>query len=138
MPICAVSEVDAKLFTDWTWAQHQMNAFDSQTLTYPRSCMAKVSRGDETVVMVPFHPVLMFESLCHLPSLGDSAKALSLSRIDEAAASAMKDAGLYEAYFLTSEKRFADLALTHGWTIALFDADKSTWLMKKKICESQT
>ena len=132
MPLFAVPETDQKLFTEWMWDQRIITDFDKSVLGYPRACMTQVQQGDETIVMVPVHPVFMLESLARNPNLTDSQLVLALNRIDGLIQKLMQDSGIAEAFFQTDIERFADICEKHGWEKALYDPAKKQWLMKKR------
>ena len=132
MPLYAVPEADAKKFIEWVWEVREKVQFDYDTLSYPRSCMTRAQDEDETLMMIPLQPVLMFESLTRKPGLTDRQSALCLHRIGEVVEKAMEDTGHREAYFLTNDAREAETCSRHGWTKCLYDPEKKIWLMKRK------
>ncbi len=132
LALCKVPESDAELFVKWMFEQKKTTNFDFKTLTYPRACMARVQGNNETVAMVPMHPVLMMESLAHDPGLSESELILALARVNEQLSQAMRDTGMAEAFFITSNKRFADTCENHGWIKAMFDPERKEWLMKRR------
>lgn len=137
MPLYAVPEADAKKFIEWVWDVRQKVQFDYETLTYPRSCMTRAQNEEETLMLIPLQPVLMFESMTRKPNLSDRQSALCLYRIGQEVERVAKDTGHREAYFLTNDAREADTCSHHGWTKALYDPEKKTWLMKRKFNAEQ-
>ena len=127
--LCNVSEADAELFIKWVWALRSKNAFDMKVMTYPRTCMARVQNEEETIMLLPFQPVLMYESLAPKPGLTDRQRALGLWRIGQVVEQAMKDTGLMEAYFLTTDDREAEVCAAHGWE----EVSKQFHVMKRRI-----
>ena len=132
MPVCAVPEADQKLFIEWMWGQRISTDFDKSVISYPRSCMVQITQDDETIALVPVHPVFMLESLARNPNLTDSELVLALRSLDEKIQQTMKDTGMAEAFFQTNSERFADICEKHGWEKALYDPEKKEWLMKKR------
>ena len=132
LALCQVSEEDAELFIKWMFEQKKATNFDFKTLTYPRACMACVHEENETVAMVPLHPVLQLESLAHKEGLSDAALILALRAVDEQVTQAMQNTGMCEVFFQTSNARFAETCSRHGWIKDLYDPVKGTWLMKKQ------
>jgi hypothetical protein len=135
MPIGSVPVEDAKKFISWIWDARFTTQFDKDTLSYPRSCMTRAQNDEETLMMVPIHPVLMFESMARKPGLTDRQSALCLWRIGQVVEKAMEDTGHREAFFLTNDSQEAETCSHHGWTKALYDPEKKTWLMKRKVAE---
>lgn len=131
-PLYAVKQADANLFMQWVWKVRQLVNFDQDTLSYPRSCMTRASSGDETLMMVPLQPVLMFESMVRNPDITDLQSAICLRKIADVVEAAMVDTMHREAYFMTNNEKEADLCAARGWTKALYDPEKNTWLMKRK------
>lgn len=131
--MCAVAPDDAGLYTEWMGQQGSAACLDPKVLAYPRSCMTRVMKGQETLMMFPMHPTLMLESLAKKPGITEWQEILGLDELDKVVTSAMQVTGMCEAFFLTSVERFADTAESHGWTKALYDPAKKTWLMKKQI-----
>jgi hypothetical protein len=138
MPLCDVPEADAKKFTEWVWNVKDKVCFDPDTLSYPRSCMTRAQNGEETLMMIPLQPVLMFESMTRKPGLTDRQSAMCLFKIGEVVEEAMQDSGHKEAYFLTNDAQEAETCSRHGWTKALYDPEKKTWLMKRKTQSATT
>lgn len=132
MPVNAVTPEDASLFSGWAWERRERTAFDSDTLSYPRSCMAKASDGEGPTAFLPFHPVLMFESLVTKPGLSAGKTALSLHRIGQQAEAIAKDTGHAEAYFITNDAAEVTATSKRGWVLVLHDPKKQLWLMKRK------
>jgi hypothetical protein len=132
MPLYVVPEADQKLFTEWMRDQRVITDFDKSVLSYPRACMTQVRQGDETIALVPVHPVFMMESLARNPNLTDSQLVLALHSVDEMIQKLMQDSGMAEAFFQTNIERFADICEKHGWEKALYDTAKKEWLMKKR------
>ena len=132
MPLYAVPDKLARQFIEWIWGAREKTCFDFEVLTYPRSCMTVAKLGDEVAMMIPLQPVLMFESMVRKPGLTDRQSAMCLYRISKVVEKAMGDTGHREAYFLTNVAQEAETASHHGWTKALYDPEKQTWLMKRK------
>jgi hypothetical protein len=132
MPLYAVPEADAQLFTEWMKSQRAVTDFDKRVIGYPRACMARVQQGEETIALVPVHPAFMLESLARDSNLTDSQLVLALSSIDKMIQQTMKDSGMAEAFFQTNIQRFADICERHGWIKALYDPSKHEWLMKRR------
>lgn len=133
MPVSSLPVADAKLFADWAWERRAETNFDPDTLSYTRSCVAKVSDADGAFMFVPFHPVLMFESLISKPGLGAGKTAIGLNRIGQEAERVAHDTGHGEAYFITNDKDEVALTAKRGWVIALHDNERGMWLMKRKF-----
>jgi hypothetical protein len=133
MPLHAVPEDDAKKFIKWVWDVRHDVDFDYDTLSYPRSCMTRAQAGDETLMLIPLQPVLMFESMVHKPGMSDRETALCMARIGEVVEQAAVDTGHKESYFLTNDAREAETCSRHGWTKVLHDPEKRVWLMKRKF-----
>jgi hypothetical protein len=132
MPLYAVPEEDAKKFIQWVWSARDKVNFDPDTLLYPRSCMTRAQNEEETLMLIPLQPVLMFESMARKPELSDGQSVYCLHKIGQVVESLMEDTGHREAYFLTNDEREAETCSRHGWTKALYDPEKKTWLMKRK------
>lgn len=133
MPMCCVHPEDAEKFTEWMKTQAVRTNLDPDVLGYPRACMARLSRNDVTLAMLPLHPVVMLESLASSPELNDWALILGVVELDGVIEKAMETTGMCEAFFLTPIERFANTAESRGWIKALYDPEKKTWLMKKKV-----
>lgn len=142
MPIGSVPEADAKQFSEWMWEQRKKTDFDPQVIAAPRACLMKVTKGEKTVALVPIQPVIFIESLCSDPNATKSQLALAVFEIQEKVKAIMRDTAHTEAYFVTSDKGFADFSEDHGWAKYLFDEKKQAWLMKLQVpagelCASQ-
>lgn len=133
MPISSISPEDAQTFADWAWARREQTCFDADTLSYIRSCIAKVSDAAGPIMFLPFHPVLMFESLISKPGIGAGKTALGLHRIGQEAERIAHHTGHGEAYFITNDAAEVALVVKRGWTIALHDGEKGLWLIKRKF-----
>ncbi len=133
MPVGSVPETDAKLFCEWMWQQREKTQFDPQVINGPRSCLIKVTKGENTVALVPIQPVIFIESLCSDPNATKSQLALAVFEIQEQVKAVMRDTAHIEAYFVTNLKEFADFSEDHGWTKYLFDEKKNSWLMKLQV-----
>ncbi|HEV8492656.1 MAG TPA: hypothetical protein VGR76_10300 [Candidatus Angelobacter sp.] len=133
MPVGSVPEADAKLFCEWMWKQKEKTQFDPEVLNGPRSCLVKVKRGENTLALVPIHPVIFIESLCSDPNATKSELVLAMFQIQEQVKAIMRHTAHTEAYFVTTFKDFADLSENHGWTKYLFDEKKNSWLMKLQV-----
>jgi hypothetical protein len=132
MPLYTVSEADAHLFVEWMREQRKNTDFDKRVLGYPRACMAQITQAEETIALVPVHPVFMLESLARNPNLTDSQLVLALNSLNEQVQQVMQDSGMAETFFQTNIERFADICEKHGWEKALYDPAKHEWLMKKR------
>lgn len=132
MPLYSVPPEDAKLFTKWVYDVRHRVSFDMDTLNYPRSCMTLAKQGDETVMMIPLQPVLMFESMVRKPDLSPRQAAMCMWRIGEQVEQAMTHTGHREAYFLTNDAQEVETCSRHGWTVCLQDTERGQWLMKRK------
>ena len=133
MPVASVTPQDAELFSGWAWERREQTCFDPDTLSYPRSCMAKASDGDGSFLFLPFHPVLMFESLITKPGVSASKTALGMFRIGEQAEAIARQTGHGEAYFITNDADEVALTQKRGWVVVMQDAEKKLWLMKRKF-----
>lgn len=133
MPVGSVPMDDAKKFITWMWKAKEQTNFDQDALSYPRSCMTMAQQDGETVMMIPLHPVLMFESMVKKEGLSDRQAALGMYRIGEVVESVAKDTGHGEAYFITNDAREVHTTSRHGWTVVMHDADRGVWLLKRKV-----
>jgi hypothetical protein len=132
-PIYAATEQDAELFMKWVWELRHKNNFDMDVLRETRAILCKASDDSGPLMYLPAHPVLMYESLAPRPDLTNRQTAICLWRIGQVMENAMRDTGMCEAYFITSDQTEAEVCAAHGWTIAMHDPEKKTWLMKRKI-----
>src|ERR1700722_12431908 len=105
MRLCNLPEEDFRQFVSWVWQLRATNSFDMKVMTYPRTCMARAKNEDGTIMLLPFQPVLFYESMAPRPGLSDRQKALCLWRIGEVVDRAMYDSGICEAYFLTVDEQ---------------------------------
>ena len=135
--LCQVPQADIELFVKWVWALREKNSFDMQVMTYPRACMARVQSEEETVMLVPFHPVLMYESLAPKPGLTDHQRILGLWKINQVVDEAMRDTGMYESFFITSDAQQAETCSRHGWTVAMHDPERKCWLLKHRVAKTE-
>jgi hypothetical protein len=133
MPLSAVVEEDGQLFIKWmTSEQRKKTDLDPNVLGYPRACMLRTEQFQETIAMVPVHPVFMLESLAQKPDLTDSQLVLALSSINDKVQDAMRDTGMAEAFLQTTIQRFADICERNGWEKNMYDPEKGVWLLKKR------
>lgn len=133
LPMCDVAVEDARKFCGWMETQAARTNLDIKVLSYPRSCMARVAKGEKTVAMLPIQPVLMLESLAKDPEMSEWALTLSIIELDALTGQVMASTGICEAYLLTDMPKFVDTAISRGWTKCLHDPERKTWLMKKQI-----
>lgn len=133
MPVGCVSQEDAELFRDWAWRRRIQTNFDADTLTYPRSCMAKASDSNGALLFLPFHPVIMFESLISKPGISAGKRALSMYRIGQEVERIAQQTGHGEAYFITNDANEVAATSKRGWTVVLHDPERNLWLMKRKF-----
>jgi hypothetical protein len=136
-PLCSVTEEEAKTFIAWMWECRKRANFDMAVMSYPRTVMFSAADEQGTTVFLPAQPILMFESLCPRPNASKHEVSYSLWKIGELADSVMRDVGMHESYFLTNDSAEADSTGKHGWIKLLHDAEKNTWLMKRRIPEVQ-
>jgi hypothetical protein len=115
MPLTVFPPEDQKQFGAWIWGVRKITQFDMDVIGYPRTCMAKASSNGRPLLYVPVTPVLMLESLAPDPELTKSQKALALWRIVEEMDGVMKLTGMYETYFITKDRDFADKAIDAGF-----------------------
>ncbi len=116
MPVGSVPEDDVQNYISWAWRMRDITNLDIPVLGYPRACMARAKSGDDTVMMVPFHPVITYEPLSYSPDLSPRMRALCLARIFGEVEKAMQETGHREQFFLTADDSVADAAARHGWT----------------------
>jgi hypothetical protein len=133
MPIGLLPATDIQLFSKWVWEQREKTNFDMATIEAPRSCIIKVTKGEEVLAYVPVQPVIFIESLCADPHAAKDEMAMAFYKIQEQVKTVMRDSGHAEAYFVTKDGQFADFAEGHGWKKYMFDSEKNAWLMKLQI-----
>lgn len=135
MPIGAVPVADQKLFIDWMWEQKDRVKFDAMPLTYPRATMLKAKHGDETIAMVPMHPVLMLEAMASEQNMDRRYRAKGLWEIGKTVERAMQDTGMRDAYCLINDEGEYRAVSKRGWTKVLYDPECHTWLMRRRLDE---
>lgn len=131
----AVALDKAKLFASWMWKHKDRVNFDATSLAYPRTAMAVVSQGETPIMMMPVHPVLVVEAMATRPETDRRWLALGLWRMHEQLDKIMKDTGMYEAYFVCNDANEITAVTRRGWEILLFDEQRKTWLVRRRIAQ---
>lgn len=126
--IAEVPEKDQNTFVDWVWKARDINCFDKDILTYPRSIMLTADDDEGPLLYLPVQPVLMLESLAPRPGVSPRKEALALWKLGEQLEQISKSTGICEQYFLCQDDRVVDLCTRHG-----FEEMKGYRLLKKKI-----
>src|SRR6266702_2624777 len=129
----SVTEQDTKELFEWSLALKEKNNFDSDVLFYPRCVVTRAVADGEPIVYLPLHPVIMFESLAPKPGLSKGQIAMALYRIGEAVEQVAQSTGYGEMYFLTNDEDEVKATSRRGWIICLYDSEKKTWLMKRRV-----
>lgn len=108
---------DQKLFSEWVWAAREINCFDVDVLTYPRTIMLCAEQSDKPILFMPLQSVLMMESLAPQPGLSPRQEALALRQISRAVEQIAQDSLHRETYFLCKDERVVTIAAAHGYEV---------------------
>jgi hypothetical protein len=127
-----LSQEDVELLFNWS-IQLGTNSFDPSVLFYPRTVVCKASSGGDPIAFVPIQPVLMYESLAPKPGISELQTVLALYRFHQIGEQAAKEYGYGEMYFLTNSEGEMLASSKRGWVVSLYDPEKHTWLMKRRI-----
>jgi hypothetical protein len=133
MPVGSVPIEDQKRFIDWMWEQKEQVNFDATPLTYPRAVMVIAKQAEETIAMVPAHPVLMLEAMASEQSLDRRYMAMGLWRIGEQVEKAMRDTQMNDCYVLINDEGEVLAVKKRGWKEILHDPVRGVWLMRRRL-----
>ena len=126
-PIGGMNEQDQRTFTDWVWKARDINCFDPDVLSYPRTVMLTADDEQGPVLYLPAQPVLMLESLAPKPELSPRKEALALYKLGQLLEQVSADTGIKETYFLCKDARVTELCARHG-----FEKMEGYSVLKKK------
>jgi hypothetical protein len=124
----AMPEEDKKRFVDWIWEARQINCFDPDILTYPRTVMYTADDNDGPILYLPVQPGLILESLAPRPEVSARKEAMALWKLGEMLEETSRITGIQEQYFLCRDDRVSDICCKHG-----FEEMKGYRIMKKKV-----
>jgi hypothetical protein len=116
---------DAQQFLEFVTSTPN-NLFDPDTVNYPSLQTLAVEKDGETISYVPFHPVIVVESLAHKPGVTPREHVLGLLQVDAVLAEIAKKYGIAEVWYECADQRFVKFAKRHG-----YKAVKTTVLRKK-------
>jgi hypothetical protein len=128
-----LTEQDTKDLFEWSTLLSAKNNFDPEVLFYPRTMIARAKADEEPIVYLPLHPVIMFESLAPMPGLTVRQTAMALYQIGEVMEQVALDTGYGEMFFMTNDADEVKATSRRGWIISLYDPEKGTWLMKRRV-----
>jgi hypothetical protein len=131
LPLPALTSDDVRNFVEWVTSID--NNFDKDVMFYPRTVMLRALADGIPIVYVPLQPVLMYESLAPGPDISNLQRAVALREISALVDGMAANTGHGEGYFLTNSLEEMELVTKRGWTVCLYDADRHTWLLKRKF-----
>lgn len=95
----------------------EKNLFDPAISKYPSLRTLAVEIDTKPAVYVPFHPVLMVESIAHKPNISPRENAYALSKIQATLDATAKAYGIAEIYWMCADKSLIDIAQRYGYEV---------------------
>ena len=117
---------DAPKAAEWMLST-PLNMFDPAIAKYPSLRTLAVDINDEPALYVPFHPVLVVESLAHAADVNPRRNAYALLQVQKALDEIARTYGMSELYWMCQDESLINLAVRHGD----YKPVKSTVLRKK-------
>lgn len=102
------------------------NLFDPDIVTYPSLQTLAVDKDGETISYVPFHPVVVIESLAHKPGITPRENAVGLRRAQDTIEEIAKKYGIAEVWWECFDPSLIAFAERHGYK-------KAGIVLKKKV-----
>lgn len=118
-------EKDAEKFVEWSRSTPN-NLFDPAISTYPSLITLAADKGDETISYVPFHPVVVIESIAHKPDITPRENAVVFRKAQDAIEALAKQKGIAECWWMCADESLIKFAQRHGYEVV-----KTTVLRKK-------
>lgn len=103
------------------------NLFDPDIVNYPSLQTLAVDKDGETISYVPFHPVIVVESLAHKPGITPRENAVGLRRAQDTIEEIAKKYGIAEIWWECADPRLIEFAQRHGYRAV------TTTVLRKKV-----
>lgn len=123
---------DAPKFVEWTQTTAD-NMFDRDISGYPSLRTLAIDKDGRTDLYVPFHPVLMVESLAHRPGIERKDNARALRKFQDTAEELAKGYGMAEIYWLCKDETLINFSERHGYEVFCRDIDPKTGKLTKAM-----
>ena len=124
---CRFAEpAEATQFIEWMTSTNN-NLFDPSIVKYPSLRTVVVEKDGEPQTYVPFHPVLVLESLAQRPGLTPRENAVGLRRLQDTIESTAKQYGMAEVWWMCADKDLIHFAQQHGYEVI------KTAVLRKKV-----
>lgn len=109
-------EKDAPLASEWL-VSTPSNLLDPDIASYPSLRTLAVDIKGEPALYVPFHPVLVVESLGHKPGITPRENAYALRKVQDALEVVATKYGIAEVWWNCSDPTLIELAKRHGYEV---------------------
>lgn len=111
-------EKDTEQFVAWEYATEN-NGFGSGIVKYP-SLRTLVSEIDgEPALYMPFHPVIVVESLGHRPGISTRQNAIAIFRADQVVEEVARKYSMAEVWWLCSDPTLIKAAQARGYEVLI-------------------
>lgn len=120
-------EKDVPQFLEWS-ANTPNNLFDPGIANYPNLRVFAADQNDKPVLYVPFHPVMVVESLAHKPDITTKENARALRKVQDELEALAKVYGIAEVWWQCSDQSLVAFAERHGYEVL-----KNAVTLRKKV-----
>jgi hypothetical protein len=103
------------------------NLLDPGITTYPSLRVLAVDINGTPAVYVPFHPVLVVESLGHKPGISPRENAYALKKLNDALEETARVYGISEIMWMCADDSLIEIASHHGYEVV------KTKVLRKKV-----
>lgn len=117
---------DSEKFVEWQYATPD-NLFDSRIVDYPSLRTLAVEQDGETLTYVPFHPVIVVESLAHKPEISPKQNAVALRKAQDELEAIARGYGMAEVWWMCADESLIRFAARHGYEVV------PTKVLRKRI-----
>lgn len=104
---------DAPQAAEWMLST-PLNLFDPEIANYPSLRTLAVDIDGSPELYVPFHPVLVVESLAHAPNVNHRRNAYALLQAQKSLDNIARSYGMSEIYWMCQDQSLINLAVRHG------------------------
>lgn len=122
----AAEPKDAPQYLAWCRSTKN-NLFDPGIVQYPSLLTIAIDRDAETIAYVPFHPVVVIESLAHKPDVSPRENAIGMIKAEAEILRIARAKGIAECWWMCADESLVEFALNHGYE------EVKTKVLRKKV-----
>jgi hypothetical protein len=109
-------EDEAPQFCEWMTTTKD-NLFDPDIAKYPSLRTLAIDVDGSPAVYIPFHPVMVIESLAHRPEITNRENAVALIRGEAVVEKLARMYGMSEIYWMCKDESLIGFAQRYGYEV---------------------